>query len=299
MNVVITGGSGLVGKYLTEMLIKSGYNVAWLSRTRGDKNKIKTFIWNVRQNQIDDEVFNFADVIIHLAGAGVADKRWTTEYKDEIYKSRIDSTALLVNHLNTKPHHVKAFLSASAIGFYGYNTPLNTTEAQPTGEGFLAKVCKDWEAQINSLRGIRTAIVRVGVVLAKEGGFIPEVSTPIKNFIGAPLASGKQYVSWIHITDLCRMFIHILGNEKLSGVFNGVAPNPVTNAELTQTLANALHKPLFLPPVPKFVLRILFGEMSEMLSANQHIIPANAVSGGFNFNYMQAEDAVNQIVSKK
>lgn len=296
--IVIAGGSGLVGKKLTQMLVGKGHEVAWLTRNGKAKSPIKLFEWDIKNQTIDKAVFDFAEVIINLAGAGVADKKWTDAYKKEIYDSRILSTQLLANALSANAHKVHTYVSASAIGIYGNNTSLNTSENTPAADTFLAKVCEDWEDAVKPIEklGIRTGIIRVGVVLAKDGGFIKEVSTPINLFFGAALGSGEQQTSWIHIDDLCRMFIGLVENKNLSGVFNGVAPNPETNKKLTQLLAKQLGKPLILPNAPAFVIKLLFGEMGSMLLGSQHISAQKILDTGFTFQFPTAQKAMADLV---
>ena len=296
--VVIAGGSGLVGKRLTQMLIDKGHEVAWLTRKIKPSQAIKQFEWDVIKQTIDNTVFDFAEVIINLAGAGVADNKWTETYKKEIYDSRILSTQLFAHALSQHKNTVNTFISASAIGIYGNNTELNTSENSPAANTFLAKVCEDWETAVKPIEnlGIRTGIIRVGVVLAKDGGFIKEVSTPINLFFGAALGSGKQETSWIHIDDLCSMFLHFMINKNLSGVYNGVAPAPETNKKLTQILAKQLHKPLILPNAPGFIIKLLFGEMGDMLLGSQHISAQKIMDTGFTFKFPQAHQAIADLV---
>lgn len=296
--IVIAGGSGLVGKKLTQMLVEKGHEVAWLTRKSKQHTAIKQFEWDVNKQTIDKAVFDFAEVIINLAGAGVADKKWTDAYKKEIYDSRILSTQLFANALCEYKNTVNTYISASAIGIYGNNTALNTTENTPAAHTFLAKVCEDWETAVKPIEnlGIRTGIIRVGVVLAKDGGFIKEVSTPINLFFGAALGSGEQQTSWIHIDDLCSMFIILVEHKNLSGVFNGVAPNPETNKKLTQLLAKQLHKPLILPNAPGFVIKLLFGEMGDMLLGSQHISAQKILATGFTFQFPTAQQALADLV---
>jgi uncharacterized protein (TIGR01777 family) len=296
--VVIAGGSGLVGKRLTQMLIDKGHEVAWLTRKSKPSLLIKQFEWDLKKQTIDNAVFDFAEVIINLAGAGVADKKWTEAYKKEIYDSRILSTQLFAHALGQHKNTVNTFISASAIGIYGNNTQLNTPENSPAANTFLAKVCEDWETAVKPIEnlGIRTGIIRVGVVLAKDGGFIKEVSTPINLFFGAALGSGEQQTSWIHIDDLCRMFIVLVENKSLSGVFNGVAPIPETNKKLTQLLAKQLGKPLILPNAPAFVIKLLFGEMGTMLLGSQHISAQKILDSGFTFQFPTAQKAMADLV---
>ena len=211
--ILLTGGTGVVGRRLTQLLLQQGYRVAILSRSSQVIPNVKVYQWDVKQGQLDPQALAEADHIIHLAGAGVAEQRWTDARKTEIMDSRTMSTQLLATHLRRAPQRVKSFIAASAIGYYGDDTgsqPL--TEASPLGEGFLAQVVEAWEAAENEIAvlGIRTVKLRIGVVLALAGGALPELARPIRFGVGAPLGSGKQYISWIHLDDLCRMFIQAL-----------------------------------------------------------------------------------------
>ncbi len=295
--ILIAGGSGFVGRQLSQMLIKKGYEVAWLSRTTSTQNPIKTFKWDIKTGFIDEQAIAFADVIVNLAGAGVADKKWTTAYKQELFDSRIKATELIAQALEKNTHHVKSYIAASAIGIYGNTTSLNATEDQTPATNYLAQLCTDWEASSNAIakQGIRTATVRVGVVLGLEGGFVKQVSALTNYYLGAALGSGKQYTSWIHLNDLCRIFTLLIENENLTGVYNGVAPNPVSNQVLTKLLAKQLHKPIILPNAPAFMLNLIFGEMASMLLASQHVSAQKIIETGFTFEFDTAEKALTNL----
>lgn len=295
--VLITGGTGLVGTQLSELLSSKGYTVTHLSRNPTQK-RYQTFYWDVKKMEIDDDAITSADAIIHLAGAGVSDKRWSTDWKKEIYNSRIDSTRLLqkkVAELNPTLQH---FISASAIGYYGWDSGEKLVDEQSEkGEGFLADVVNDWEKAVNTFKelNIKTSKVRIGIVLSEKGGALVEMMKPIKFGVGAPLASGKQYMSWIHIRDLCGIFAHVLENSD-GGVFNGVAPTPVTNKEFTKSIANKLKKPLWLPNVPKFALRLIVGEMADILVGGNHVSGKKVVDAGFNFQYVALDHALKDLL---
>jgi uncharacterized protein (TIGR01777 family) len=298
--IMITGGTGLVGKHIANELVKSGHEVVLLGRKSGIFNGLTCYKWNPARQEIDTTALQGVQAIIHLAGAGVADKAWTKSYKKEIYDSRILSTRLLVNTLKHTPNQVQTFISASAIGIYGNNCPNPTGEDAPAADTFLARVCKDWESealQADSI-GLRTAIIRIGVVLAKEGGFIPEVAKPIRYYTGAALGSGNQYISWIHIHDLAGIFIKAVFDEQMRGKYNAVAPHPVSNKAITHAMAKRLHKPILLPPIPTFVLKIIFGEMASMLIANQHIDSKKIEQTGFNFHYPSLDKALDELIGK-
>ena len=294
LKILIAGGSGFVGRQLSQMLIQNGYEVAWLTRGKSTQNQIKTFNWDIKTGFIDEQAIAFADVIVNLAGAGVADKKWTKTYKQELFDSRITATALIAQALQKNTRHVKAYIAASAIGIYGNNTSLNTNENDDAATNYLAQLCSDWENSTQSIAklGIRTATVRVGVVLGLEGGFVKQVSALTNYYLGAALGSGMQYTSWIHLNDLCRMFIWLIEHENLTGIYNGVAPNPVSNKTLTKLLAKQLHKPIILPNAPAFILKLIFGEMASMLLASQHVSAQKIIATGFNFKFDTAENAL-------
>ena len=298
--ILITGGTGLVGKRIANELVKAGNEVVLLGRKSGIFNGFTCYKWDPARQEIDTAALQGVQAIIHLAGAGVADKAWTKAYKQEIYNSRILSTRLLVNSLKHTPNQVQTFISASAIGIYGNNCPYPTTEEAPAADTFLARVCKDWESEALQAEsfGLRTAIIRIGVVLAKEGGFIPQVAKPIKFYAGAPLGSGNQYISWIHIHDLAEMFIKAVFDYQMRGIYNAVAPHPVSNKTITNAMAKKLHRPILLPPVPTFALKIIFGEMASMLIANQYIDSKKIEQTGFNFQYPTLDKALDELMRK-
>ncbi|MCU0443152.1 MAG: TIGR01777 family oxidoreductase [Bacteroidia bacterium] len=296
--VLITGGTGLVGNHLSKLLLQKGHQVKLLGRNEGRFNNLPLYKWDIDAGFIDPKAFEGVDTIVHLAGAGIADKRWTDAYKSQIYNSRILSTRLLAKTLSGLPHSVKNFVSTSATGWYGLNTPEATTEELPAAPTFLGTVCRDWEAETYPIQqsGIRTTILRVGVVFAKESGFIPEVAKPVKLGIGAALASGKQLTSWIHIDDLCQLYAKAITDPTMQGIYNAVTPHPETNQQLTTLIAQQLNKPLILPPVPKWVLKILFGEVADMLAANQWISAQKIQQTGFTFEYPKASDAIGSLL---
>ncbi|MFN4146713.1 MAG: TIGR01777 family oxidoreductase [Runella sp.] len=274
--VLITGGTGMVGRRLTTLLQKKGYQVAYLSRKQVSVPDVKVHYWDLAKGQIDEKALLQADYLVHLAGAGIADERWTSSRKKEIIDSRTKSIELIAKCLQSHPHfQIKAFVSASAIGFYGADTgDRHLHEAMPSGSDFLASVVRHWEnaSELVANVGIRTTKLRIGVVLSKEGGALPKIAQPVRLGVGAPLGSGKQWLSWIHIDDLCQMFIHALENPSWQGVYNAVAPTPVTNRELTRHIAKIVGRPLWLPSVPAFVLRAAFGEMADVVLGGSYVL---------------------------
>ena len=293
--ILITGGSGLIGTRLAEMLIDLGYEVALLSHSGAKHPKYQTFKWDIEKEYIEEAALTYTDYIINLAGANVADGKWTDKRKQEIRDSRIKGTDLLIQHLSNTPHHVKGFISASAIGIYGNSGERLVAEESSAAENdFLAEVCRDWEkatAQAVTL-GIRTVIFRIGIVLSTAGGALPQMAKPIKLLAGAPLGSGQQYMSWIHLDDLCRLFIAALEEPKFQGIYNAVAPHPVTNEEFTRTLAEILHKPLTGLKVPAFGIKLMMGEMSEIVLGGSRVSANKVLHTGFTFEYNYLAEAL-------
>lgn len=248
--------------------------------------------------EIEDEAIASADAIIHLAGAGVSDKRWSDAWKKEIYNSRINSTRLLKDKVSQLNPNLRHFISASAIGYYGWDSGDKLVdEKSEKGDGFLAEVVADWEREVNAFDElkIKTSKVRIGIVLSDEGGALVEIMKPIKFGVGAPLASGNQYMSWIHMDDLCGIFTHLLENGK-DGTFNGVAPAPATNKEFTKSIATELKKPLWLPNVPKFALRLIVGEMADILVGGNRVSSKKIEDAGFNFKYAALDHALQDLL---
>lgn len=266
--VLITGGSGLVGTELSALLKEKGYEVAHLTRSKKEGYPYQQFLWDIKKQEMEEEAIRFADVIIHLAGAGVADEKWSDKRKKVIVESRTESASLLHKTISKMPDEApKHFISASAIGYYGMDTgDTLVDESSKAGNDFLAEVTKKWEASADQFESLQipTAKIRIGIVLSVKGGALPQLAQPIKLFAGAPLGSGKQWMSWIHIEDLTRLFLHVMEHE-LTGVYNGVGTKPATNKEVTKAVAKSLNKPLILPNVPPFAMKLILGEMAQMV----------------------------------
>lgn len=299
--VLITGGSGLLGERLTDILLQRGYHVSHLGRSKHN-NKVPTFIWDISRRYVDPNALNDVDTIVHLAGAGIADKRWTEERKKEIRQSRVDSTRLLFDVLNKGGHSVKNFVSASAIGYYGFdNDDKFFHEDDEAGEDFLGRVTLDWETEVDKLRelGLRIVKIRTGIVLTLKGGVLKELMRTVKFLVGAPLGSGQQYISWIHIDDHSEIVIKAIEDTSMHGAYNSVAPNPVTNAELTKMIADVMHKPLWLPNVPAFVLRLVLGEMANLVLYSSKVSPDKIIRSGYTFKFDNAKTAIRDLVERK
>ncbi len=291
--ILITGASGLIGSRLTEMLLQKGYRVSHLGRTK-KTDAVSSYVWNVDKGTFDREALVGVDTIIHLAGAGVADKRWNEKRKKEILESRVKSSCLLFETLKQGNHSVKAVVSASAIGYYGFclDERVFTEESKP-GSDYLAQVTKQWEEEVDKISslGIRVAKLRMGIVLSENGGALVEMGRPIRLGVGAPLGTGKQYLSWIHIDDLCAMFIKAAEDDHMQGAYNAVC-DWVTNKELTKSIANILKRPLWLPPIPGFVMRIVVGEMSVIVVNGSKISSEKIRRTGFVFQFDKLNSAL-------
>ncbi len=310
--VLITGGTGMIGKRLTQLLVERNYQVIILSRKQSGISHQPTAIsyakWDVERANIEKEAIAKADHIIHLAGANVAEKRWTKERKKEIIESRTKSSALLVSALKNHENKVKTVVSASAIGWYGADIPElvpkreNFVETYPPAHDFLAKTCIAWEESIEPITelGKRLVKLRTGIVLSNEGGALAEFRKPLKYGIATILGSGEQMISWIHVDDLCRMYIHALENESLSGVYNAVAPEPVSNRTLMLALAKKLRDSKFKTiRVPAILLKMILGEMSVEVLKGATVYCHKIKNAGFTFLYPSLEDALKQLISQK
>jgi uncharacterized protein (TIGR01777 family) len=298
-HILITGASGLVGTRLTEMLLDKGYSVAHLGRFRKE-GKVKSFVWNVDNFAIEPAALRGITTIIHLAGAGVADKRWTEKRKKEILHSRINSSRLLYEELKKGHHQVTEFISASAVGYYGVDDERIFTEDDPPAKDFMAEVTRQWEAEVQKIDslGIRTVSMRTGIVLSERGGALKQMMTPIKLFIGAPLGSGQQNIPWIHIDDVCQMYIKAMEDDGMEHAYNAVGPYAVTNAELTRAIAKILNRPLLLPNIPAFVLKLLLGEMAFYVLNGAKVSSGKIQQTGFQFKFKTLEDALKNLLSK-
>jgi uncharacterized protein (TIGR01777 family) len=282
------------------MLIDAGYEVALLSR-HPSTSRYRGFRWDPQEGVIDEAAVTYADYIINLAGSSVSDGKWTHERKREILSSRLAGTKLVARELAKGNHHVQAFISASAIGIYGdQDDRVVDEQTPPAPNDFLAEVCQQWEAAAQSVADsdIRTAIFRIGIVLSPEGGALVPLARVVKMMAGAPLGSGRQYMSWIHLDDLCRLLIQSLEETEWEGTYNAVSPNPVTNQEFTETLAEVLHRPLVLPKVPEFGLKLVMGEMSEIVLASQRVSAAKVLHQGFRYEYPELKPALDSFYNE-
>jgi uncharacterized protein (TIGR01777 family) len=293
--VLITGGSGIIGKRLTALLETEGYEVAWMSRKVRHTGR-KVFVWNIENGNIDSDALEWADYIIHLAGEGIADMRWTRERKQQILDSRVRPAELLLRAMQGLGGFSGRIICASAIGYYGaVNSDKELSEVDAAGDDFMADVCVKWErsseALIDQSKG-GGSILRVGIVLSAEGGALAKMAAPVRFYAGAKLASGKQKISWIHIDDVCRMFIFCMKNSKCKGIYNAAGPQFAVHDAFMNSVARVLRRPIFLPHVPEFALKAILGEMAVMVTRGPGVSSARIRSEGFQFEYPDLESAL-------
>lgn len=298
--VLISGGTGSIGSLMADFLHRQGHEVGLLSRSEKNDGTFKTYKWNIKDNYLDPEALESCDYIIHLAGAGIADKAWTAGRKKEIIESRVLSTDLLYNQVKKHKTPLKAFISASAVGYYGQVTSnKNFTEKDKSANDFVGKTCFLWEQAAEQFEdlGIRTVRLRIGVVLMEKGGALEKMVQPIRMGFGSPLGSGKQYIPWIHVDDLIGMFYKALTSDDMSGAYNAVAPEPANNADFTRILARVLNKKLWLPNVPAFVLKALLGDRASLVLKGSRVSSQKIESTGFTFKYTSLEPALKNLLS--
>jgi len=297
--ILITGGAGLVGKHLSRKLKGKGYNVALLSRSPGQNSIIPSYFWDPSIDEIDTDALTNADYIVHLTGAGIGDKRWTARRRKEIIDSRVKTAELIFRKIRESGKKVKAFITASGTGYYGMMTSDRIcSEADPPAGDFLGEVCRLWEEAADrfSEAGLRVVKIRTGIVLARDGGVLSRIKTPVRFGIGSPIGNGNQYVPWIHIDDLCSIFIKAIEDQEMSGAFNAAAPEFISNTDLMKSLAQALGKPFWFPAVPSFVMKMMFGKMSEILLEGSRISSEKIRSAGFSFQFPLLKDALQDLL---
>ncbi len=304
MKILITGATGLVGIRLMEELILSGredIRILTTSKNRAQKNinfPVEIFEWNPLQNKIEAGALENVDIIFHLAGESVAEGRWSSERKKRILDSRVKGTQLILDEISRSKTSPKKFISSSAVGIYGsdLSDKVRTIDSE-YGDDFLADVCKAWEATLlnHQVDGMKAHTLRTGIVLSSEGGALTKMLTPFKMGAGGILGSGKQYMSWIHRDDLVGAFIFLMDNDCKQKAYNGVSPTPVTNKEFTKILGRVLSRPTF-SPVPGFMLKLIFGEMSEILLKGQKVMPNELIAEGYNFQYEELGAALEEIL---
>jgi len=305
--ILITGGTGLIGKRIVSELCSQGAFVKILTR---DISKVKSMFpknFTIEAYNLDDyktplllkKIIEETDVIINLAGANVGEKRWTEEFKSEIYNSRIDITKLLVDAVKLSENKPECFITSIGVGIYGFRGDEIINEESESGDDFLANVCFDWEAEAMkaSEYGVRVVSLRTGIVLDKNEGALPKLLMPFKFFIGAYQGDGKQWFSWIHIDDIVNMLLFIIENKNISGAINGTSPEPVTNKKLAEEIGKIKNTKLLIP-VPSVILKIAVGEFAENLLTGQKVIPVKAVKNGFEYKYPVLKEALLDLIKK-
>lgn len=299
MNITISGASGLIGRRLLKALAKDGHVLTALSRHAGSNfpPDVRLSVWDAAKNEPAADALRDADAVIHLAGVPVA-QRWNAQVKQDIRESRVAGTRNLVQAMAKLSRKPQVLICSSATGYYGSRGDEVLTEAAAPGNDFLAEVCVAWEkeARAAELLGIRVVRVRTGIVLDARGGALPRMLPPFKMGVGGKLGDGKHWMSWVHLDDLLALFRFAL-LQPVSGALNGVSPNPVTNAEFTRALAGAVHRPAIFP-VPGFALKLLFGEMGDILLASQRATPKAAESAGFRFQFPDLAPALADLLKR-
>lgn len=299
--ILITGGTGLVGQRLSRVLKQKGFQVIHLSRKANLEATFPAYQWDINAGTIDKTALEKADYIIHLAGAGVADGTWTEKRKKAIIDSGVKSAALIQDTLKAMDKKPKAVICASASGFYGNRGDKILDESASMGKGFLAEVVEKWEAANSGFAdlGIRTAMLRIGIVLSTKGGALAKMLPTYKVRIGTYFGDGSQYYSWIHIDDLCEMFAFAIQNKNVEGVYNAVAVKPVTNKYLAEAIGTTVNSKAILLPAPAFAMRLAMGEMAEIVLDGVRLSPQKIIDAGFRFLYDDVEYALRDVVERK
>ena len=298
--ILITGGTGLVGSYLSQELLRLGHKVRHFSRhvPNNKTSPIETFTWQPEKQQLDPQALKNLDALVHLAGAGIVDKPWTKQRKQEILDSRILGPKLILETLQKHQEKIPSLIGASAIGFYGNTADALLDETSPRGLGFLAETCQAWEQAYQPWQalGARTAIIRVGIVLDPNKGALAEMLKTSSLRMAPYFGSGQQYLSWIHPLDLARLFVQAIDSEHFTGIFNGTAPNPLTSKRFAQILAQVHRPKLWALPAPSLALRLLLGQRAALVLDGTQALPRAAENLGFEFQYPQLEQALQQLL---
>ncbi len=301
-NILIAGGTGLIGTHLTQKLLAKGHQLSLLSRKKRNIKGVKNVQWDVNKGTIDDAAFENVDHIINLAGAGIADGRWTEKYKKILLDSRNKSADLFHDELNKRNIQLKSYVTASAIGYYGDRKDewLKETSAS-NGKGFMVDCCEQWEAAGGQMKSVsdRLVTLRIGIVLSTQGGALTKMLPSYSAFVGSYFGNGQQYYSWIHIDDMVDLIIYSIENKELNGTYNAVSPNPVNNKIFAQAIGKALDKTALILPVPSFALRLAMGEMADVVLNSNRVSADKIVASGFQFRFPELVGALRDVVGRK
>jgi len=302
MHVMITGGSGLIGRYLTSLLLENGYNVSHLSRKQDQFGKVRVYRWDPEKGILDPVALSGVDYIVHLAGANIGEKSWTAGRMEEIVRSRVDSAKLLHKTVTENNISLRGFISASATGYYGALTSehIYTEDDSPAGD-FLGTTCRLWEeaAGMFADSGIRTVKIRTGVVMERSDSALAKMLVPARFELFPILGGGKQYMPWIHISDLCSIYLKVIRDDNMSGSWNAVAPEHVTHRQFMSTLASAMGRKGFHPPVPGFLLKSALGSMADVVLKGSRVSAEKILKAGFRFEYGSLTHALDKALGKE
>lgn len=296
-NILIAGGTGFIGLHLSRLLLDLGHEVRHVSRRANRQAEFPAYGWDINSMTIERDAIANADVVINLAGAGIADKRWTKKRKQTIIDSRVKTTALLAQAIREGVTRPKLYINSSAVGYYGNQGDKICLETDAPGEGFLSESCLAWEQSVTPIQqmGIPTAIVRTGIVLHPKGGALQKMLLPLKVWNSTYFGNGEQWYSWIHMLDICRIYAYLIEHQ-LAGTFNAVAPNPAQNKTLAKTLPRAAGKRALVSPAPAFALRLLFGEMADTILDSTRCSAEKIQAAEFQFQFPELEAALRDLL---
>lgn len=296
-NILIAGGSGLIGNRLSEILKEKGHEVCWLSRKPNGDEPFVTYKWNPSKKEIDPTALKNCDAIISLSGTPIASSRWTSNFKREVIESRTRVAETLIHALRSYPHRIECIVAASAIGYYGSRGDEILNEDSPSGAGFLAETTKRWEdAYMDS--PVRVVNLRIGIVLSAHGGAMKELAAPLKFGVCPVIGNGDQYMSWVHIDDLCRMFDFAIENKSMSGKYNAVAPDAMRHRDFMKVLRKVISPMSLVVPAPAFILKMILGEKSAIVLDSTRVSPDKIVSAGFSFQYTTLDSSLHHLYEK-
>jgi uncharacterized protein (TIGR01777 family) len=299
--VLISGGTGLVGTSLCRRLLALGYRVKVLTRTPRPNREVEYCLWDWENGEVERSVVQDVDYIIHLAGENIGQERWTQTRKERLRDSRVKSAECLLRAVESLPRKPKAFITASAIGYYGAITSSKKfKETDAPGADFLGEICVEWENAAHAFEplGLRTVIVRCGIVLAEKGGALAEMVRPVRLGFGSPIGSGRQYVPWIHLDDVCGIYVQALTDASMKGPYNAVAPEGCTHRKFMKTLSTVLNKPFWFPPIPALFLKMLLGQRAQLLLEGSRVASDRIQGAGYVFKFPSLEGALKELLKK-